>query len=85
LFESQFQAINHGNYNPLIDICQNASWYRKSYFKKNIILYPETYLQYFLKSIKSIQNYKYYTNNVFYFYQYDLEYTNNYQDVRNET
>ena len=69
LFEQYSQFINHGNINLVVNICSDISWRRLSIFKKHIIIYPESYMEYFLKTIKSIFNWTFYSNNIYYFNQ----------------
>jgi len=49
-----------------------------------IIIYPESYMEYFLKTIKSIFNWTFYSNNIYYFNQYNKDNTANYQDIRDK-
>ena len=49
-----------------------------------IIIYPESYMEYFLKTIKSIFNWTFYSNNIYYFNQYNKNNNANYQDIRDK-
>jgi len=81
IFQSFVQRIDIGNSDDNINICSGISWDRTSYLKKNLIIWPIGYFDFFEKAasnfFKSIINHKFYAKDALYFYQFDKDHPKN--------